>query len=185
MEHNSPAKNESCVMLTIPSDKDSTCDCDRVYGPLHAAFRNAVQTCKSFVLRLDSGERFTVAPLRLSFDEIRDKVFQAIYDAVVVDKTLTLETKLSEVVEDSLDSVEILMEVEDAFDIDIDVSDETLRHIISRFKSIRDIANCVFEELSKSKSDELGPELDVGDLARPLDTTKYHTDMTGMSNPDE
>ena len=148
-------------MLTIPSD-----------GPLHTELKNAVQTGKSFVVQLDTGktsrsgqyEQFVVTPLygsdrpileKLSLDEVRDKIFQSIRDTVAIDENmvLTLDTKLSGVILDSLDLVEITMGLEDEFDIEIDDK------IAEKFKCIRDIAGHIFKKLTEPESDELGPDV--------------------------
>jgi acyl carrier protein len=61
-------------------------------------------------------------------DEIREKIFDIIAKVARIDRgTLTLETKLEDLKIESLDMVQILFGIEDAFDVYVPQDDQSFK----------------------------------------------------------
>jgi len=75
-------------------------------------------------------------------EEIRDKIFDIIAKEARIDRgTLTLETKLEDLKIESLDMVQILFGIEDAFDVYVPQDDQsfklsTLRDVVDGVKRL-------------------------------------------------
>ena len=75
-------------------------------------------------------------------DEIREKIFDIIAKEARLDRgTLTLETKLEDLKIESLDMVQILFGIEDAFDVYVPQDDQsfklsTLRDVVDGVKRL-------------------------------------------------
>ena len=70
-------------------------------------------------------------------EEIREKIFDIIAKEARIDRgTLTLETKLEDVKIESLDMVQILFGIEDAFDVYVPQDDQSFK--LSTLKDVVD-----------------------------------------------
>ena len=73
-------------------------------------------------------------------DEIREKIFDIIAKEARLDRgTLTLETKLEDLKIESLDMVQILFGIEDAFDVYVPQDDQSFK--LSTLKDVVDGVN--------------------------------------------